>query len=129
MISKSILAELKTAWVALFSGALITVVYDVLRIFRRIISHGNLWIGIEDFFFWIWTTFWIFSVLYRENDGNLRIYTILFMVLGMFLYHRIIGEPVVNITGKVLKKLKTGIIMRLRRRKKDGNKNQKKKKA
>ena len=129
MISESILAELKTAWVALFSGALITVVYDVLRIFRRIISHGNLWIGIEDFFFWIWTTFWIFSVLYRENDGNLRIYTILFMVLGMFLYHRIIGEPVVNITGKVLKKLKTGIIMRLRRRKKDGNKNQKKKKA
>ena len=129
MISESILAELKTAWVALFSGALITVVYDVLRIFRRIISHGNLWIGIEDFFFWIWTTFWIFSVLYRENDGNLRIYTILFMVLGMFLYHRIIGEPVVNITGKVLKKLKTGIIMSLRRRKKDGNKNQKKKKA
>ena len=129
MISESILAELKTAWVALLSGALITVVYDVLRIFRRIISHGNLWIGIEDFFFWIWTTFWIFSVLYRENDGNLRIYTILFMVLGMFLYHRIIGEPVVNITGKVLKKLKTGIIMRLRRRKKDGNKNQKKKKS
>ena len=129
MISESILAELKTAWVALFSGALITVVYDVIRIFRRIISHGNLWIGIEDFFFWIWTTFWIFSVLYRENDGNLRIYTILFMVLGMFLYHRIIGEPVVNITGRVLKKLKTGIIMRLRRRKKDGNKNQKKKKA
>lgn len=129
MISKSILAELKTAWVALFSGALITVVYDVLRIFRRIISHGNLWIGIEDFFFWIWTTFWIFSVLYRENDGNLRIYTILFMVLGMFLYHRIIGEPLVNITGKVLKKLKAGFIMRLRRRKKDGNKNQKKKKA
>ena len=127
MISESILAELKTAWVAFLSGALITVVYDVLRIFRRMLSHGNLWIGIEDFFFWIWTTFWIFSVLYRENDGNLRIYTILFMVLGMLLYHRIIGEPVVNITGKVLKKVKAGIIMKLRRRKKDGNKNQKKK--
>ena len=127
MISESILAELKTAWVAFLSGALITVVYDVLRIFRRILSHGNLWIGIEDFFFWIWTTFWIFSVLYRENDGNLRIYTILFMVLGMLLYHRIIGEPVVNISGKVLKKVKAGIIMKLRRRKKDGNKNQKKK--
>ena len=127
MISESILAELKTAWVAFLSGALITVVYDVLRIFRRMLSHGNLWIGIEDFFFWIWTTFWIFSVLYRENDGNLRIYTILFMVLGMFLYHRMIGEPVVNITGKVLKKVKAGIIMKLRRRKRDGNKNQKKK--
>ena len=129
MISESIMMELKTAWVALLSGVLITVVYDVLRIFRRILSHGNLWIGIEDFFFWIWTTFWIFSVLYRENDGNLRIYTISFMVLGMFLYHRIIGEPMVRIVGKVLKKLKAGFIMRLRRRKKDGNKNQKKKKA
>ena len=109
MISKSILAELKTAWVALFSGALITVVYDVLRIFRRIISHGNLWIGIEDFFFWIWTTFWIFSVLYRENDGNLRMYTLVSMGLGMILYHKTLSAPLVGVFGKVIKKLKKGL--------------------
>ena len=128
MISLSILSELQTAVTALYSGALITVVYDLLRIFRRIISHGNFWIGVEDFFFWIWTTFWAFSVLYRENDGNLRMYTIFFMVLGMVLYHKMIGGPVVNFTGKVLKKIKSAIIMKLRWRKCDGNEDQTKKK-
>lgn len=129
MISESIFGELKVAFAAFFSGALITIVYDVLRIFRRILSHGNFWIGVEDFFFWIWTTFWIFSVLYRENDGNLRMYTILFMVFGMILYHKFLGEPVVKFVGRVLKKIKCGIIMRLRRRKKDGDKDQTKKKS
>ena len=127
MISESIFLELKTAYVAFLNGALITVVYDVLRIFRRILPHGNFWIGVEDFFFWIWTTLWSFSVLYRENDGNLRMYTILFMVFGMILYHKLLGEPAVKFVGRVLKKIKSGIIMRLRRRKKDGNKDQTKK--
>ena len=129
MISESILGELQTAFAAFFSGALITVVYDVLRIFRRMVSHGNFWIGVEDFFFWMWTTFWIFSVLYRENDGNLRMYTILFMIFGMVLYHKFFGEPLVKFVGRVLKKIKCSIIMRLRRRKKDGDKDQKKKKS
>ena len=129
MISPKIYRELETAAAAFVSGALITVVYDVIRIFRRIVSHGNFWIGVEDFFFWIWTTFWIFSVMYRENDGNLRMYTICFMGLGMILYHRFLGEPVVNFSGRVLKKIKSGFIMKMKRRKKNGNKDQKKKKS
>lgn len=105
MMSQVILGELRVVGVALLSGAVITIVYDLLRIFRRVISHGNLWIGIEDFVFWVWTALWIFSVLYRENDGNLRMYTILAMALGMLLYHKTISEPLVEFTGKILKKL------------------------
>ncbi len=105
MMSGVILEELKTVGIAFFSGALITVVYDVLRIFRRAVSHNNFWIGVEDFFFWIWMAFWSFSVLYRENDGDLRFYTILAMVLGMFVYHRTISEPIVKVLGKILKKV------------------------
>jgi len=105
MMSQVILGELQVAGTAIFCGALITIVYDFIRIFRRVISHGNLWIGIEDFVFWIWTAFWVFSVLYRENDGNLRMYTILAMVIGMILYHKTISEPFVELAGRLLKKL------------------------
>lgn len=110
MMSQVILGELRVVGVALFSGAMITIVYDLLRIFRRVISHGNFWIGIEDFFFWIWTALWIFSVLYRENDGNLRMYTIFAMALGMLLYHKTLSEPLVNFVGRILKKI-VSIIM------------------
>lgn len=105
MMSEVILAEFETVGTAIVSGAFITFVYDLLRIFRRVLPHGNVWIGVEDFFFWIWTTFWIFSVLYRENDGSLRFYTILAMVLGMVVYHRSVSDFFVNLIAKILKKL------------------------
>ena len=116
MMSQVILNELRVAVVAFFSGALITIVYDVIRIFRRLISHGNFLIGVEDFLFWMWTALWIFSVLYRENDGNLRMYTLLFMAAGMILYHKTLSGPLVGIFGKAIKKLKkvlSKIIMKL----------------
>ena len=116
MMSQVILNELRVAVVAFFSGALITIVYDAIRIFRRLISHGNFLIGVEDFLFWMWTALWIFSVLYRENDGNLRMYTLLFMAVGMILYHKTLSGPLVGIFGKAIKKLKkvlSKIIMKL----------------
>ena len=97
--------EFQAAGTALVHGVVITVVYDLIRIFRRVISHGNFWIGVEDFLFWIWTSLWIFSVLYRENDGNLRMYTIFAMILGMLVYHRTISEPFVKISGKIFRKI------------------------
>lgn len=105
MMSRVILGEIRVVGIAFLSGAVITIVYDVLRIFRRVISHGNLWIGVEDFLFWIFTALWSFSVLYRENDGSLRMYTVLAMGAGMIVYHMTISEPLVNILGKILKKI------------------------
>lgn len=105
MMSQVITEELGTAATAFFSGVLITLVYDVLRIFRRGIAHGNLWIGVEDFIFWIWTALWTFSVLYRENDGSLRMYTIAAMILGMIVYHQTISEPLVRMLGSFFRKL------------------------
>lgn len=105
MMSKVILGEIRVVGIAFFSGAVITIVYDVLRIFRRVISHGNFLIGVEDFFFWIFTALWTFSVLYRENDGSLRMYTMLAMGAGMIVYHSTVSEPLVNFLGKVLKKI------------------------
>lgn len=105
MMSQGILQELQIVAEAFLYGAVITIVYDVLRIFRRVISHGNFWIGAEDFIFWIWTSLWVFSVLYRKNDGNLRMYTILAMMCGMIVYHQTVSEVFVKVLGGILKKI------------------------
>ena len=117
MMSGEIAGELQVAAAAVCYGAVITLVYDLLRIFRRVITHGNFWIGVEDLIFWIWTSLWIFSVLYRENDGSFRMYTILAMVLGMVLYHKTISEPLVVFFGKILKKLVNLFIWPIKRMK------------
>ena len=116
MMSQVIVNELRVVAVAFLSGAFITIVYDIIRIFRRLISHGNFLIGVEDFLFWMWAALWIFSVLYRENDGNLRMYTLISMAIGMILYHKTLSGPLVGIFGKAIKKLKKAlskIIMKL----------------
>lgn len=103
MMSGVILAELRTLCTAFVCGAAVTFVYDLLRIFRRVIPHGNLWIAAEDLFFWLWTAFRTFSVLYRENDGSLRTYTLFTMVAGMLIYNRTVSGVFVEITGKITK--------------------------
>lgn len=105
MMSPDILEELMVVGSAFVNGAFVTVVYDGLRVFRRIISHGNFFVGVEDLVFWIWTAFWMFSVLYRGNDGELRFYTLLAMALGMIVYHRTISEPLVEFLGKIGRKI------------------------
>lgn len=105
MISIRIAEEFQGAVSACLAGGMITLGYDLLRIFRRGIPHGNFWIGVEDFFFWAGTTLWTFSVLYRENDGSLRMYTILAMVFGMIVYHQTVSEPLVRIFGKIFQKI------------------------
>lgn len=105
MMSQGILQEFQIVGEAFLYGAVITIVYDVLRIFRRVISHGNFWISAEDFVFWIWTSLWVLSVLYRKNDGSIRIYTILAMVLGMIVYHQTVSEFLVKGLSGILKKI------------------------
>lgn len=105
MMSGVILGELRVVGTAFISGALITFVYDLLRILRRAVRHGNVWIGVEDALFWVWAAFWIFSVLYHENDGSFRSYTLLSMAAGMIVYNRTVSSVFVKFAGRILRKL------------------------
>lgn len=109
-----ITAEFLSVASALLCGAAVTFVYDLLRIFRRVFPHGSLWIGIEDAFFWLWTAFWTFSVLYRENDGSFRGYTLLSMAAGMIAYHAFFSTPFVECAGKIFKKAVNFILFPLK---------------
>lgn len=75
-------------------GIILMISYDLLRLFRLLIPHGNLWTGLEDFFYWIYCAVMTFSLLFYENDGILRGYVIVSTFLGMFLYDRLVSQSV-----------------------------------
>lgn len=50
-------------------GVIITFIYDLFRIVRRIIPHGWFLLSLEDLAFWILATAGIFYMLYYENSG------------------------------------------------------------
>lgn len=62
-VSTSIYQELLFLGSSVLVGMGLFFLYDILRIFRRILPHGNIWIGVEDFLYWIIFTGVVF-VLY-----------------------------------------------------------------
>lgn len=104
-ISAAILKETDIFWKALALGGILMLVYDMLRILRRLVRHNTWWVALEDFLFWVGSAIAIFSMLFRENDGYLRGFSIGGVVLGMLLYAATLSPLVVKASVFVLKKI------------------------
>lgn len=90
---------------ALLMGIFITFVYDILRIFRRVIPHGNLMISLEDMAFWIYCAAKVFVLMYRESNGTLRWFAVLGALVGMLLYKKLVSFLFVKYSSLFLKRL------------------------
>lgn len=112
-MSAYIQAEAELAVQSFFLGIFLMICYDCLRLLRLLFIHGALWTGLEDFIYWIYAASMTFSLLFRENSGVLRGYVIIGVFLGMFLYDRIVSQPVFEL----LKKFGKWIRIKLSRRK------------
>ncbi|MCI8428746.1 MAG: spore cortex biosynthesis protein YabQ [Lachnospiraceae bacterium] len=99
-MSLGIFKELQFFGLAVVRGVLILVLYDLLRIFRRVVPHGVLAVALEDVLYWAGTALLIFQLLYRENDGAVRGYALFAVAVGMLFYHQTVsGWLVENIAG------------------------------
>lgn len=90
---------------ALLMGIFITFVYDLLRIVRRVIPHGNFCISLEDILFWIYCAAKVFLLMYHESDGTLRWFAILGAMVGMLLYKKLVSPYFVKYTALLFKVL------------------------
>lgn len=104
-VSENIFHELDFFAVSFMLGILLILAYDCLRIFRKIVRHGTLWISIEDLAYWVVTAFAIFAMLYQKNDGLIRGFSIGGVALGMLLYNQFISRYTVRYIVWVLRKI------------------------
>lgn len=111
-MSQNIRMEAGLLLLSMITGAGLMALYDALRIFRLVIRHNWLLIGIEDFLYWLAAGIATFYLLYRENDGSLRCYVIVTVFLTMLIYDRILSRFLI----KLLKKLKLWIKIRVLKR-------------
>lgn len=82
---------------AIGEGVGLVLLYDVFRIFRRIIRHGNVWVGLEDSVYWVLCTIAVFLLLYQKNDGMMRAFAFMGIVLGMAIYYFLFSRFVVKL--------------------------------
>ena len=88
---------------AFFTGIYITFVYDILRIIRRVIPHGDLAVSLEDIVFWVYCADRVFLLMYYESNGTLRWFAVLGAFAGMYLYRKFAGQFLVKYVSLILR--------------------------
>lgn len=87
---------------AAFYGLIIAVAYDVLRIFRRVVRQGVIFVNIQDLLFWITSGIIIFAMIFQTNEGIVRGYIFIALFIGAYLYHKSVSSFFVKNVSKIL---------------------------
>lgn len=90
---------------ALLMGIFITFVYDLLRIWRRVLIHNQFWVSVEDLIFWCFCAIEVFWLMYHESNGTLRWFAVIGAVIGMALYKKTLSGFLVKYVSFGLKKI------------------------
>ena len=88
-------------------GVCLQAIYDIIRGIRRVFYHKSVFLFIEDIGFGIFTAVMAFIFLCTYNDGELRGFFFLGIVIGMILYYQLCSKfllrAVIHITEKLKK--------------------------
>lgn len=104
-MNHAISIELKFFLISVLWGCILLLIYDCLRIFRRLIKHDSFFIALEDLIFWVAASLYIFAMIYKQNNGIIRGFSVMGMAIGMVLYHYIASDFLVNMITKLLRTL------------------------
>lgn len=103
-MSPQIVGETLFLYHSVLLGVFVAVIYDMIRIFRRVIKHNRFFISLEDILYWVFCAFEVFYLLYKESSGVLRWFSILGIALGMFLYLISLSRYVIHIVSGAINK-------------------------
>ena len=105
-VSDSILREIMVFLSSMALGAALMILYDIIRIFRRILPRGIVWVSVEDILYWLFFGTSVFILLYRENDGAIRGFIVGGIALGLSLYYLLLGRRMMRRIGRSIRSIK-----------------------
>ncbi len=79
----------------LLSGIGMGVAFDSYRVVSNRLHIGRLWIPILDLLYWLAATLIVFRVLMANNDGEVRIYIFLGLLIGIGFYFWLFSSTVI----------------------------------
>lgn len=84
------------------TGVAIGILFDFFRILRRSIKTSNLATYIQDILFWILTGIIVLYSIWYFNNGELRIFVFLGLIIGILIYMTTLSSIIVKIFTKIL---------------------------
>lgn len=84
------------------TGVEIGILFDFFRILRRTIKTGNIVTYIQDILFWILTGILVLYNIWYFNNGEIRIYMFLGIIIGTLIYMSTLSSIFVKLFTKIL---------------------------
>lgn len=84
---ETIMQEGRFFLLSLLTGIVLLFLYDFFRILRLLVPHKKWLVFWEDYLFWLLAGVGVFVMIYQVNNGTIRGFSLLAILLGMLLYH------------------------------------------
>ena len=98
--------QMQLFFIFIINGIIIGLLFDFFRISRKVIRTSDFVTYIEDILFWILTGFSVLYSIFFFNNGELRLYMFLGILLGAIFYMLLISKYVVKINIKIIEIIK-----------------------
>lgn len=90
----------------IINGVLIGLLFDFFRIARKVFHTSDMVTYIEDILFWILTGIIVLYSIFVFNNGELRLFMFLGILLGAFIYMLFVSSYIIKINVKIINILK-----------------------
>lgn len=90
----------------ILNGIIIGLLFDFFRISRKVVSTSDMATYLEDVLFWILAGAIMLYSIFVFNNGELRLFMFLGVLLGAFIYMLFISSHMINISVKTINLLK-----------------------
>ena len=101
-----IYTQLQLFFIFLINGLLIGLLFDFFRILRKAMKTADFITYIEDALFWILTGFIILYSIFTYNNGEIRLFMFMAIILGILIYLAFISKMILNISLGIINVIK-----------------------
>lgn len=88
------------------TGMAIGILFDIFRVSRKVFHTSDIVTYIEDILFWTLSGFLILFNIWYFNNGNIRIYMFLGMLMGIIIYLLLISNFIMKIITTTINLIK-----------------------
>lgn len=89
------------------TGVAIGILFDIFRVLRKNFKTVDIITYIQDILFWILTGLLILYNIWYFNNGEIRLFMFLGIIMGILIYILILSNIVIKILTFILKPIKT----------------------
>ena len=105
------LEQLVNFFYFIITGVFLSVIFDIFRILRKTIKTSDIVTNIEDILFGIITGIIILTSIFWFNNGQLRLYIFIGIIMGIALYMIFISKYFIKINVSIINYIKKIIIL------------------